>query len=62
MPEPPDRGGVAGGVLLLIVIAYPRGMGMGDVKLVAIMGVYWAATSPPALLIGFLAGRWSEWH
>jgi leader peptidase (prepilin peptidase)/N-methyltransferase len=46
----------AGGVLFLIALAYPRGMGMGDVKLVAVMGLYLGSAVAPAMLIGFAAG------
>jgi leader peptidase (prepilin peptidase) / N-methyltransferase len=46
----------AGGFLLLVALAYPRGMGMGDVKLVAVMGLYLGSAVAPALLIGFAAG------
>jgi leader peptidase (prepilin peptidase) / N-methyltransferase len=46
----------AGGGLFLIALAYPRGMGMGDVKLVAVMGLYLGRAVAPALLIGFGAG------
>jgi leader peptidase (prepilin peptidase)/N-methyltransferase len=46
----------AGGVLFAVVLAYPRGMGMGDVKLVAMMGLYLGRAIAPALLIGFAAG------
>jgi len=46
----------AGGALLLVALAYPRGMGMGDVKLVAMMGLYLGTAVVPALLTGFLAG------
>jgi leader peptidase (prepilin peptidase)/N-methyltransferase len=55
----PERGGAAvaaGGLLLLAALAYPRGMGMGDVKLAALMGLYLGSAVAPALLIGFLAG------
>jgi len=45
-----------GGFLLLIALAYPRGMGMGDVKLVAMMGIYLGRAIAPAILIGFAAG------
>jgi leader peptidase (prepilin peptidase)/N-methyltransferase len=47
---------IAGGVLLLVALAYPRGMGMGDVKLVAMMAIYLGRSIAPALLIGFAAG------
>ena len=43
-------------VLFLVALAYPRGMGMGDVKLAAVMGLYLGKAVAPALLIGFLAG------
>jgi leader peptidase (prepilin peptidase)/N-methyltransferase len=46
----------AGGALFLIALAYPRGMGMGDVKLVAVMGLYLGSAVAPAMLIGFAAG------
>lgn len=45
-----------GGALFLIVLAYPRGMGMGDAKLAAMMGLYLGRAVAPALLIGFAAG------
>lgn len=47
---------IGGGVLFLVVLAYPRGMGMGDVKLVAMMGLYLGRALAPAVLIGFAAG------
>jgi leader peptidase (prepilin peptidase)/N-methyltransferase len=42
--------------LLVAVIAYPRGMGMGDVKLAGAMGLYLGAAVIPALLVAFLSG------
>jgi len=42
--------------LLAAVIAYPRGMGMGDVKLAGAMGLYLGAAEIPALLVAFLSG------
>jgi leader peptidase (prepilin peptidase) / N-methyltransferase len=42
--------------LFLTVLAYPRGMGMGDVKLAGAMGLYLGASVIPALMIAFLAG------
>jgi leader peptidase (prepilin peptidase)/N-methyltransferase len=47
---------IAGGILFLVVLAYPRGMGMGDAKLVAMMGLYLGRAVAPAVLIGFLVG------
>jgi leader peptidase (prepilin peptidase) / N-methyltransferase len=42
--------------LLAAVIAYPRGMGMGDVKLAGAMGLYLGVSVIPALLVAFLSG------
>jgi leader peptidase (prepilin peptidase) / N-methyltransferase len=42
--------------LFLAVLAYPRGMGMGDVKLAGAMGVYLGLSVIPAMLIAFLSG------
>ena len=42
--------------LLAAVLAYPRGMGMGDVKLAGAMGLYLGVSIIPALLIAFLTG------
>src|ERR687889_2063066 len=42
--------------LLLAVLAYPRGMGMGDVKLAGAMGLYLGVSVIPALLTAFLTG------
>jgi len=55
----PERGiaaAAAGSGLFLIAVAYPRGMGMGDVKLAAVMGLYLGAAVAPALLIAVLIG------
>jgi leader peptidase (prepilin peptidase) / N-methyltransferase len=55
----PERGIsalAAGGFLLCVALAYPRGMGMGDAKLVAVMGLYLGRSVAPAVLIGFAAG------
>ena len=49
-------GGAAGGVLLLVWLAHPNGMGMGDVKLAAVMGLYLGRSVAPALLVGFGVG------
>jgi leader peptidase (prepilin peptidase) / N-methyltransferase len=62
---PTDPGGVperliaaaaAGGVFFLVALAYPRGMGLGDVKLVATMGLFLGRGVAPAILAGLLAG------
>jgi leader peptidase (prepilin peptidase)/N-methyltransferase len=46
----------AGGFLLLAALAYPGGMGMGDVKLGAVMGLYLGRAVAPALLVAFAVG------
>jgi leader peptidase (prepilin peptidase)/N-methyltransferase len=56
LPERAIAAAAAGGLLLLVALAYPRGMGMGDVKLAAVMGFYLGRAVAPALLIGFAAG------
>jgi leader peptidase (prepilin peptidase) / N-methyltransferase len=62
---PTDPGGLAeraiaaaaaGGVLFLVVLAYPQGMGLGDVKLTATMGLFLGRAVAPAILIALLAG------
>ena len=42
--------------LFLAVLAYPRGMGMGDVKLGGAIGLYLGLSVIPALLVAFLSG------
>jgi len=49
-------GAVAGGALLLAALAYPGGMGMGDVKLAGVMGLFLGSAVAPAMLIALLAG------
>jgi leader peptidase (prepilin peptidase) / N-methyltransferase len=56
VPERLIAAGAAGVVFLLIVLAYPRGMGLGDVKLVATMGLFLGRGAAPAILVGLLAG------
>jgi len=43
----------AGLVLFLIVLAYPKGIGMGDVKLSAFLGAGLGVSVIPALFVGF---------
>jgi leader peptidase (prepilin peptidase)/N-methyltransferase len=56
LPENVIAGAAAGGFLLVAAIAYPAGMGMGDVKLAAVMGLFLGRLVGPALFIGFAAG------
>lgn len=55
-PERLMAGVAAGGFLLLAALAYPGGMGMGDVKLAAVMGLFLGWAVAPAILIALLAG------
>ncbi|HVX32668.1 MAG TPA: prepilin peptidase [Solirubrobacterales bacterium] len=56
IPERLVAAAIAGGIFFLIVLAYPRGMGLGDVKLVATMGLFLGRAVAPAILAGLLAG------
>jgi len=56
VPEQLIAGAAAGGFFLLAAVAYPRGMGMGDVKLAGVMGLYLGLNVVPALAIAFFAG------
>jgi leader peptidase (prepilin peptidase)/N-methyltransferase len=49
-------GACAGGFLLLAALAYPKGMGMGDVKLAGVLGLCLGAPVAAALLVALLAG------
>jgi leader peptidase (prepilin peptidase) / N-methyltransferase len=42
--------------LFVAVLAYPRGMGLGDVKLAGAMGLYLGLSIVPAMLVAFLTG------
>ena len=56
VPEHLIAGAAAGGFFLLVVFAYPRGMGMGDVKLAAVLGLFLGREVVPALFVAFLVG------
>jgi leader peptidase (prepilin peptidase)/N-methyltransferase len=56
VPEQLIAGAGAGGFLLFFVLAYPRGMGMGDVKLAAVLGLFLGRSVAVALLAGVLLG------
>ncbi len=47
---------VAFAVLFVVALVYPSGMGMGDVKLAGLMGMYPGRAVAPALLFAFLSG------
>ena len=46
----------AGGFLLIAALAYPSGMGMGDVKLAAVMGLFLGRAVAPAMFVALIAG------
>ncbi|MGA2929061.1 MAG: prepilin peptidase, partial [Solirubrobacteraceae bacterium] len=56
LPERLIAGAAAGGLLLAAALADPGGMGMGDVKLAAVMGRVLGRAVAPALLVALLAG------
>jgi leader peptidase (prepilin peptidase)/N-methyltransferase len=56
LPENLVAAAAAGGFLLVAAIAYPAGMGMGDVKLAAVMGLFLGRSVAPALFVGFALG------
>jgi len=56
LPERAISAAAAGGFLLLALLVHPRGMGMGDVKLAAVMGLFLGSSVGPALLIALAAG------
>lgn len=49
-------GVAAGGFLLAAALARPGGMGMGDVKLAGVMGLFLGRDVGPAVLVALLAG------
>jgi leader peptidase (prepilin peptidase) / N-methyltransferase len=56
VPEQLIAGAGAAGFLLVFVLAYPRGMGMGDVKLAGILGLFLGRAVPVAILVAVIAG------
>ncbi|HWW68115.1 MAG TPA: A24 family peptidase, partial [Solirubrobacterales bacterium] len=56
LPERAIAAAAAGGLLFLVALAYPRGMGLGDVKLAAVMGFFLGRSVAPAILVALLAG------
>jgi leader peptidase (prepilin peptidase)/N-methyltransferase len=46
----------AGGFLLIAAIAYPAGMGMGDVKLAGMLGLFLGRAIAPAMFVAFIGG------
>jgi leader peptidase (prepilin peptidase) / N-methyltransferase len=55
-PQRLIAGAAAGGLLLTAALAYPGGMGMGDVKLAGVMGLFLGRAVAPAIVVALLAG------
>ncbi|HEY2181777.1 MAG TPA: prepilin peptidase [Solirubrobacteraceae bacterium] len=55
-PQRLIAGAAAGGFLLIAALAYPGGMGMGDVKLAGVIGLFLGRAVAPAILIALVAG------
>ena len=49
-------GAAAGGFFLLAAIVYPAGMGMGDVKLAGVLGLFLGRAVVPAIFAALIAG------
>jgi leader peptidase (prepilin peptidase)/N-methyltransferase len=56
VPEQLIAGAAAFGFFFLAALAYPRGMGMGDVKLAGVLGLYLGRAVGPGLFIALIAG------
>ena len=56
LPERAIAAAAAGGLLFAAAFAYPAGMGLGDVKLAATMGLFLGRAVAPAILVALLAG------
>jgi len=56
LPQRAMSAAIAGGALFAVALAYPRGMGLGDVKLAATMGLFLGRNVAPAILVALLAG------
>lgn len=55
VPEQLAAGAAAGGFLLVFALISPKGLGMGDVKLAAVLGLCLGASVAVALLAGLVA-------
>lgn len=54
VPERLIAAAAAGGIFFLVALAYPAGMGLGDVKLAATMGLFLGRAVGPAILVALL--------
>ena len=55
-PERLMAAGIAGGTIFLLALAMPNGMGMGDAKLLAVLGLFLGAGVAPAVMFGLVTG------
>jgi leader peptidase (prepilin peptidase) / N-methyltransferase len=56
LPEALIAAVAGGGFFFIAVVLYPRGMGMGDVKLAGMLGLYLGRAVAPAILIALISG------
>jgi leader peptidase (prepilin peptidase)/N-methyltransferase len=56
LPEALIAAAAAGGFFFVAVVLYPRGMGLGDVKLAAMLGLYLGRAVAPAIFIALISG------
>ncbi len=56
LPEALIAAVAGGGFFFIAVVLYPRGMGMGDVKLAGMLGLYLGRAVAPAILIALVSG------
>jgi leader peptidase (prepilin peptidase)/N-methyltransferase len=56
LPDALIAGAAGGGFFLIAALLYPRGMGIGDVKLAGMLGLYLGRAVAPAILIALIAG------
>ena len=56
VPEQLIAGFAAGGFFLLAALLHPRGMGMGDVKLAGMLGLFLGRAVGPAIFVALVSG------
>ena len=56
LPTQLIAGAAAAGFFLIFWLAYPRGMGMGDVKLAGVLGLFLGASVAVAIMVGVALG------
>ena len=56
LPRRSSAAVAGGGFFFIAALLYPRGMGMGDVKLAGVLGLYLGRAVAPAIFIALVAG------